>query len=71
MASLNVRFSQGSSFQLEGTTATIAVVRDDSSGYSGAFSVGYLCSGLNATPHQDFEVVSGTLNSNEVPNEAN
>lgn len=62
MASVNVKFTQNFSFQLEGTFALLGVARESSSDFDGAFSVDYSCIPISATPGIDFDAVSGTLN---------
>lgn len=67
MASINVKFVQSFSFQLEGSYAVLGVTRESSSDFTGAFSVDYSCIAITATAGVDFDSVSGTLNfaSNE------
>lgn len=67
MASINAKFVQSFSFQLEGSYAVLGVARESSSDFTGAFSVDYSCIAITATAGVDFDSVSGTLNfaSNE------
>jgi hypothetical protein len=68
MASINVKFTQSFSFQLEGTFAVLGVARESSSDFTGAFSVDYSCIPISATVGVDFDPVSGTLNFSDNEN---
>ena len=61
MASVNVKFTQNFSFQLEGTFALLGVARESSSDFDGAFSVDYSCIPISATPGIDFDAVYCSL----------
>ena len=68
MASINVKFTQSFSFQLEGTFAVLGVARESSSDFNDAFSVDYSCIPISATAGVDFSPVSGTLSFAENEN---
>jgi hypothetical protein len=61
MAHIDVRFSQGSSLQLEGALANLAVHRESSSTSTESFTVDYSTTDLTASSGSDYTSTSGTL----------